>query len=60
MLIALVALVVVGTAPSIPVVLAGWCLTQIGINAGLTALIAVLPNRDPRGTAAAGSPASWA
>ncbi len=46
-LIALVALVVVGTAPSIPVVLAGWCLTQIGINAGLTALIAVLPDRIP-------------
>lgn len=48
-----VALFVIGVAPSIPVVLVGWCLTQIGLNAALSALIAVLPDRVPehrRGT----------
>ncbi len=45
--VGVVALFVVGTAPSIPVVLVGWCLTQVGINAGLSALIAVLPDRVP-------------
>ncbi|MGR3933744.1 MFS transporter [Streptomyces sp. BRA346] len=46
-------LFVIGTAPSIPVVLVGWCLTQIAMNAAMAALIAILPDRVPeerRGT----------
>ncbi|MYW63335.1 MFS transporter [Streptomyces sp. SID8379] len=46
-LLATLALVVVGTAPNIPTMLAGWCVLQIGVNAALAALIAVLPDRIP-------------
>ncbi|MFF4258719.1 MFS transporter [Streptomyces sp. NPDC001663] len=42
-------LFVIGTAPSIPVVLVGWCLTQTAMNAAMAALIAVLPDRVPEG-----------
>ncbi|WP_086844971.1 MFS transporter [Amycolatopsis kentuckyensis] len=48
-----VSLFVIGVAPSIPVVLLGWCLTQLALNAAVAALIAVLPDRVPerrRGT----------
>ena len=40
-------LVVVALAPNIPVVLVGWCLTQLFFNALLAALIAVLPDQVP-------------
>jgi MFS family permease len=38
---------VVATAPSIPVVLIGWCLTQVFFNALLAAQVAVLPDQVP-------------
>ncbi|WSQ14578.1 MFS transporter [Streptomyces sp. NBC_01231] len=41
-------LVVIGMAPSLPVVLVGWCLTQVALNAAMAALIAVLPDRVPK------------
>jgi MFS family permease len=40
---------VVASAPSIPVVLAGWCLAQLFFNALLAALVAVLPDQVPVG-----------
>jgi MFS family permease len=46
---------VVALAPSIPVVLVGWCLAQLGFNALLAAGVAVLPDQVPvgqRGTVA--------
>ncbi|MFJ8980808.1 MFS transporter [Streptomyces sp. NPDC102282] len=46
-LLATLSLVVVGSAPDIPTMLAGWCVLQIGVNAALAALIAVLPDRIP-------------
>jgi MFS family permease len=49
------ALVVVALAPNIPVLLVGWCLAQLGYNALLAALSAVLPDQVPaeqRGTVA--------
>ncbi|MFG2539572.1 MFS transporter [Streptomyces sp. NPDC048511] len=46
-LLATLSLVVVGSAPNIPTMLAGWCVLQIGVNAALAALIAVLPDRIP-------------
>ena len=44
---------VVATAPSVVVVLVGWCLAQVSFNALLAALVAVLPDQVPvaqRGT----------
>ena len=38
---------VVATAPSIPVVLVGWCITQVFFNALLAAQVAVLPDQVP-------------
>ena len=38
---------VVALAPSIPVVLLGWCVTQLMFNAVLAALVAVLPDQVP-------------
>lgn len=46
-LLATLSLVVVGSAPNIPTMLAGWCVLQIGVNAALAALFAVLPDRIP-------------
>lgn len=46
-------LVLIGFAPNIPVVVMGWCLTQICFNAALAAMISLLPERIPddrRGT----------
>ncbi len=38
---------VVALAPNIPVVLLGWCMTQLMFNAMLAALVAVLPDQVP-------------
>jgi MFS family permease len=38
---------VVAVAPSIPVVLLGWCIAQVFFNALLAALVAVLPDQVP-------------
>jgi MFS family permease len=38
---------VVAMAPSIPVVLAGWCIAQLCFNALLAAMVAVLPDQVP-------------
>ncbi len=38
---------VVALAPSIPVVLAGWCIAQLFFNALLAAMVAVLPDQVP-------------
>jgi len=38
---------VVALAPSIPGVLAGWCIAQLFFNALLSALVAVLPDQVP-------------
>jgi MFS family permease len=40
-------ILVVALAPSIPVVLAGWCITQLFFNALLAAMVAVLPDQVP-------------
>ena len=40
-------ILVVALAPSIPVVLAGWCIAQVGFNALLAAVVAVLPDQVP-------------
>jgi len=40
---------VVALAPSIPVVLAGWCIAQLCFNALLAAMVAVLPDQVPSG-----------
>jgi MFS family permease len=42
-----VGILVVALAPSIPVVLAGWCLAQLFFNALLAAMAAVLPDQVP-------------
>jgi len=42
-----VGVVVVALAPSIPVVLAGWCIAQLCFNALLAAMVAVLPDQVP-------------
>src|SRR5437879_5898393 len=42
-----VGLLLVALAPNIPVVLVGWCVTQLFFNALLAALIAVLPDQVP-------------
>ena len=40
-------ILIVATAPSIPVVLVGWCIAQLLFNALLAALVAVLPDQVP-------------
>ena len=40
-------ILIVALAPSIPVVLAGWCITQLFFNALLAAMVAVLPDQIP-------------
>ncbi len=40
-------IVIVALAPSIPVVLAGWCIAQLFFNALLAAMVAVLPDQVP-------------
>ncbi len=40
-------ILVVAVAPSVPVVLAGWCVAQLLFNAVLAALVAVLPDQVP-------------
>ena len=50
-----VGVLVVALAPSIPVVLVGWCVAQLFFNALLAAMVAVLPDQVPptqRGTVA--------
>jgi MFS family permease len=42
-----IGLLLVALAPNIPVVLVGWCVTQLFFNALLAALIAVLPDQVP-------------
>ena len=47
------ALAVIGLAPTINVVLLGWCLAQLAYNAVLASLVAIIPDRIPpaqRGT----------
>lgn len=46
-------LALIAQAPSIPVVLIGWCLAQLAFNAVLAAIVAILPDQVPaaqRGT----------
>jgi len=38
---------VVAVAPSVPIVLVGWCVAQLGFNALLAAMAAVLPDQVP-------------
>ena len=40
-------IVIVALAPSIPVVLLGWCITQLCFNALLAAMVAVIPDQIP-------------
>jgi MFS family permease len=40
-------ILIVALAPSIPVVLAGWCVAQLFFNALLAAMVAVLPDQVP-------------
>ena len=40
-------ILIVALAPSIPVVLVGWCIAQLFFNALLAALVAVLPDQVP-------------
>jgi len=42
-------ILVVALAPSVPVVLLGWCMAQLFFNALLAALVAVLPDQVPVG-----------
>jgi MFS family permease len=42
-----VGILIVALAPSIPVVLAGWCLAQLSFNALLAAQVAVIPDQVP-------------
>jgi MFS family permease len=42
-----IGILTVALAPSIPVVLAGWCIAQLGFNALLAAMVAVLPDQVP-------------
>jgi MFS family permease len=39
--------VIVALAPNIPLVLLGWCVAQLGFNALLATMVAVLPDRVP-------------
>lgn len=52
-LVGLLALVIIGTATSILLVLIGWCLAQVGFNATMSAMSATIPDQVPearRGT----------
>lgn len=40
-------ILVVAVAPSVPVVLLGWCVAQLSFNAVLAALVAVMPDQVP-------------
>jgi len=40
-------ILIVALAPSIPVVLAGWCMAQLSFNALLATMVAVLPDQVP-------------
>jgi NAD(P)-dependent dehydrogenase (short-subunit alcohol dehydrogenase family)/MFS family permease len=40
-------ILIVALAPSIPVVLAGWCMAQLSFNALLAAMVAVMPDQVP-------------
>jgi MFS family permease len=42
-----VGILIVALAPSVPVVLVGWCVAQLLFNALLAALVAVLPDQVP-------------
>jgi MFS family permease len=42
-----VGILLIALAPSIPVVLAGWCIAQLCFNALLAAMVAVLPDQVP-------------
>jgi MFS family permease len=42
-----VGILVVAVAPSVPVVLLGWCIAQLAFNAVLAALVAVMPDQVP-------------
>jgi MFS family permease len=49
------ALLLIGVAPSVGVVLLGWCIAQLSYNAALAAMVAIVPDRIPasqRGTVA--------
>jgi MFS family permease len=46
-LVAAVGLVVLAFAPTVPVMIVGWCLVQGGLNGMLAALMAALPDRVP-------------
>ncbi len=52
-------ILVVATAPTVPVVLVGWCTAQLFFNALLAAQVAVLPDQVPTRSGAS-CPASWA
>ncbi|HEY6641318.1 MFS transporter [Povalibacter sp.] len=55
MLCGMASLAIVALAPNIPVLLLGWCLSQLAFNAVLAAIVAVLPDQVPesqRGTVA--------
>jgi MFS family permease len=43
-----IGILIVALAPSIPVLLVGWCVAQLFFNALLAALVAVLPDQVPR------------
>jgi MFS family permease len=43
-----IGILIVALAPSIPVLLVGWCIVQLFFNALLAALVAVLPDQVPR------------
>ena len=49
MLCGCAALALIALAPTIPVVLAGWCLAQLAFNAVLAAIVALLPDQVPPG-----------
>jgi len=42
-------ILIVALAPNIPVVFTGWCIAQLGFNALLAAMVAVLPDQVPSG-----------
>ena len=42
-----IGIAIVALAPSIPVVLLGWCITQVCFNALLAAMVAVMPDQIP-------------
>jgi MFS family permease len=42
-----VGILIVAVAPSVPVVLLGWCVAQLAFNAVLAALVAVMPDQVP-------------